>query len=642
MSETRTPVLRRPTPADELAKLHPIERGLYRLFEFFSSLKLALVLLSWLIIELTIGTFIESQVNAGAAKFFVYSSRRFEILLALLALNILCAALIRFPWKRYQTGFVVTHVGLLVILAGSMITALRNLDALMSVPQGKTESTYIDPDKEVIFVGYVDPAGKLQRETFPVSFGPLTWGHKIFGRWPWREGRKETFRLKNGDMLTVDRFLAQCEPQQNFVPSKESGTPAVQFRLYHPARADMTQWIVADREGMMASQSMGMGSVIIWRLDSPAELDHFLKAAPLVGAPMGLLGKLGVSTNGQHQLLDVDELKKKPLTLDDKATTVTLLEYLPSARLKDNRWISEGDEPNNPLLRLKVDGPRGSREYLAFGDHPEYGRLLAQRFGKEHLVTYFPADAPATIHLGVTPDGALAYRAFGSKGIIACALVEENKEYPSWAGLNFVPKKVLGQAVPQTRLIARPIKKGKPGNPGVALTLTSGKEELKVSLARGMRSPQTLAGRQILIGYDVQESKLPFEIRLDEFDEPKNPGTMQAAMYTSKVTLFDKPKGIEKQIDITMNEPLRYVGSDGIQYTLYQSGIDHSTGAPISTYTVANDPGLPVKYAGAIILCTGIFLMFFMGGYFKAPSKKARKTTRKQGAEEVEPQLAVV
>jgi hypothetical protein len=35
-----------------------------------------------------------------------------------------------------------------------------------------------------------------------------------------------------------------------------------------------------------------------------------------------------------------------------------------------------------------------------------------------------------------------------------------------------------------------------------------------------------------------------------------------------------------------------------------------------------------VKYAGAVLLCTGIFLMFYMGGYFK----RTRRPTNLAGA----------
>ncbi|MGL4463533.1 MAG: hypothetical protein ACRC1K_15385, partial [Planctomycetia bacterium] len=180
MAETRTPGLRPATPAEEMAKLHPLERALLRVFEFCSSIKLALCLMAWLIVECSVGTFVESQVSTAGAKYFVYDSPRFVLLLSLLGLNILCAALIRFPWKRYQTGFVVTHCGLLTLLVGSMLTWRGNLDSLMPVPQGEAEADIVNPDREQIIVRTKEEDGKVRTDKINVDFGPYTWGHKLF------------------------------------------------------------------------------------------------------------------------------------------------------------------------------------------------------------------------------------------------------------------------------------------------------------------------------------------------------------------------------------------------------------------------------------------------------------------------------
>jgi len=55
---------------------------------------------------------------------WIYQTKGFAILLAFLGTNILCAALIRYPWKKRQTGFVITHAGLLVLLA-SILTGIN-------------------------------------------------------------------------------------------------------------------------------------------------------------------------------------------------------------------------------------------------------------------------------------------------------------------------------------------------------------------------------------------------------------------------------------------------------------------------------------------------------------------------------------
>src|SRR5262249_17879271 len=50
---------------------------------------------------------------------------------SLLAVNILCAALKKYPWKRHQTGFLITHAGLLVLVFGGLLTTLGGVEGQM-------------------------------------------------------------------------------------------------------------------------------------------------------------------------------------------------------------------------------------------------------------------------------------------------------------------------------------------------------------------------------------------------------------------------------------------------------------------------------------------------------------------------------
>src|SRR3954462_4015762 len=85
------------------------------LFKFFSSLKLAVFSLLSLSAVLGTATVLESNYGTRAVYLMVYGTWWFYGLLGLLATNVLCAALSRYPWKRRQTGFVVTHLGILTI-----------------------------------------------------------------------------------------------------------------------------------------------------------------------------------------------------------------------------------------------------------------------------------------------------------------------------------------------------------------------------------------------------------------------------------------------------------------------------------------------------------------------------------------------
>lgn len=104
--------------------------------KFFASLKLAVTLMALLILALITATTLESVYSTETAKALVYNSPWFTLLLLLLAANVLASALIRYPWKRHQTGFVLAHLGILAILAGSWATRAFGVDARISLAEG--------------------------------------------------------------------------------------------------------------------------------------------------------------------------------------------------------------------------------------------------------------------------------------------------------------------------------------------------------------------------------------------------------------------------------------------------------------------------------------------------------------------------
>ena len=106
-------------------------RSLRRAFRICASLQLAITLLSIFTLCLITATLLESAYNAHVAQDLIYHTWWFTLLLGLLGVNILCAALKKYPWKRHQTGFLVTHVGLLVLVLGGLLTNLGGVEGQM-------------------------------------------------------------------------------------------------------------------------------------------------------------------------------------------------------------------------------------------------------------------------------------------------------------------------------------------------------------------------------------------------------------------------------------------------------------------------------------------------------------------------------
>ena len=75
------------------------------LFCFFASLKLAVVLLTMLIIAAIAGTLYESSFDAKVARGYVYGAPWFNLWLVLLGANLACSALSRWPCANIMSRF---------------------------------------------------------------------------------------------------------------------------------------------------------------------------------------------------------------------------------------------------------------------------------------------------------------------------------------------------------------------------------------------------------------------------------------------------------------------------------------------------------------------------------------------------------
>src|SRR5262249_28085135 len=104
-----------------------------RLSRWLGSVQIAVILLGLFALVVFLGTLMEHWYNTKIAQELVYKSWWFILLLALLAVNIFFAAAKKWPWKKHQTGFLITHVGLLTMLAGGILHAAAGTDATMTL-----------------------------------------------------------------------------------------------------------------------------------------------------------------------------------------------------------------------------------------------------------------------------------------------------------------------------------------------------------------------------------------------------------------------------------------------------------------------------------------------------------------------------
>ncbi len=114
----------------------------------------------------------------------------------------------------------------------------------------------------------------------------------------------------------------------------------------------------------------------------------------------------------------------------------------------------------------------------------------------------------------------------------------------------------------------------------------------------------------IAISYGSIRKKLPFKIKLRDFQLERYPGSHSPSSYASEITLIDPKDNIKMDYRIYMNHVLDYKG-----YRFFQSSYDPDESGSI--LSVNHDAwGTGITYLGYFLLTMGMILTFF--------TKKAR------------------
>jgi hypothetical protein len=210
-------------------------RTSYRIFEFFASLELAVFVILTLALVLAVGTVYESKYGAAVASREVYRSLPMQLLLWIFMVNVAAAALSRIPWKRHHIGFLVTHLGIIIILLGSWVTQRAGVDGNLVLAPGES-GRHARIDENMLYIFRADPGKSYD----------LVLGERLdFDlRRPLKEPR--TFSFTEGEEkkeVKVLRYFPKAarEVMADVVPDGK-GMPALKFRLLG-SRASFEDWL---------------------------------------------------------------------------------------------------------------------------------------------------------------------------------------------------------------------------------------------------------------------------------------------------------------------------------------------------------------------------------------------------------------
>lgn len=122
-----------------------------KLVHFLGSITLALILIALTALLVIFGTLLESKTGSHLyASSLTYSHPWFHLLLGGFFLNIFVSTARRWPFRKKHIPFLLTHLGLLMVIAGVMIKGLFGTQGVMLLVEGGATQTLFLPDTYAI------------------------------------------------------------------------------------------------------------------------------------------------------------------------------------------------------------------------------------------------------------------------------------------------------------------------------------------------------------------------------------------------------------------------------------------------------------------------------------------------------------
>lgn len=610
------------------------------IFRFFASLQLAMILLSVLIIAGAVGTIYESRMSTEVARAYIYNTWWFDIWLAFLALNLFAVTISRLPWKKRHVGFVITHYGIIILLIGSWVDRMWGVEGSLTLFEGQEPSTMMLINEKELRVGRVDnvTGSPLSVRAYPVDIihrkptlnYPLPVGEYHLGGVLW-----------HFDAIGYANHLEGIfDPK----PSNSGGSPAVKVLLQTKMMGqDIEQWVWSGSPDR-ASMDFGLAKVelvegqlpdmledkadgkvaIVEKIFAFANVPDQQVAKAMVGGSTGAKLKLELAGKAKKDLkLTLNyQNKKQVFTASNgkfqewkvKGTdfTIRIDHYWPHFQIANGKPTSESDEPVNPAVEVTIKGKGIPIEESPHAGHGAGGPPSMASM-KNNLFKIFYQE-----------DGSMGYVVTGRKGSKKGPIAIGRPVETGWADWTITVKEVMPQArsfvkfTPFKPQAAQDYAKIKTMPSGLLVrTINTEKPEETYDdwVAQGWIVSRPTDTGMFRLTYGYRQYSLPFGLQLQDFEVTFNEGTLSPATFASTLKVHAKD-GSTAVGTCSMNVPFNYPEGwwgflSGDTYKMSQASWnpeDHSQ----SSVQILRDPGWFPKWFGSLLICVGIFCLFYL------------------------------
>jgi hypothetical protein len=602
----------------------------WRVIHALGSLKLAVVLLVTISLACAVATFMESSFSIKVARYYIYDAPWFLFWLGLLVANLICAALTRWPWQRRHVGFVITHGGIILVLLGALIGQQRGFEGVVTLKQGAEPSGTLVIDETILQVespvsgllyqtelpvevrrpspqrprhmpvpdsplklvidDYVtDLAVRLRVEADPTAAG-LAGMELVLSSQRMGQTLPVSLALAPVEARSFDLFgLARVELVER-LPSLPKAAPqqALEFRETHMVFARMPQTPVTH-------STLGRPSGYGFILEQVADTDFQLRI---------------LRPDGSSEVRPLMEVLDRPFT-DAQGTIFHVMNYWPDLRMVDGRPVSVSDRPNNPAVLVTLAG-----------------RLVETD------------RSPPVLRLAPGRDGSVDYQLIRGGTLNGQGTVRPGESFlTGWADWSVALREFYPSARIRTvaeRASQGPSMKANEGTvPGIRVALAAPDGSLGEAtwIPSGTSRVVEVGGHAVRVGFGLKTHRLDFLVSLERFEVPRDEGSNEPANFISDVRFDGREGGPPVRARIQMNHPASYPPAWwqtwlGMNYKFSQAGWNPEE-LDTTTLQVLHDPGWPLKWFGSLLICGGIFALFYL--------KPREKGTRDQRPAHPEP-----
>lgn len=223
-----------------------------KIIKQLASLKLAVFVILAMGAMSAWGTIVESIYNdAKRAQETVYHSWYSYLIFVLLAVNLIAVIVDRYPWKRHHVGFISAHVGIIILILGSVMTRYFGIDGSMAFNINETKARVLVGETDlIVYSGMLTGSARkvFEKEVKFIKNPP---------------SKDDPYVIEFGnDKIVIDDYRPYSIPQNKIeVSDKKTDGPGLRFQISND-RVSEADWLLLGNSPTEV-KNMGPAKIIL-------------------------------------------------------------------------------------------------------------------------------------------------------------------------------------------------------------------------------------------------------------------------------------------------------------------------------------------------------------------------------------------